>query len=224
MTDLSESMARLIQPWTITIPVNDEHRPQEFPALVDMLAGRVFPDANFNGGSGMPSQRNVLDVKSLDLLTHITDVTRAWLNEWGIPTSKTLSADLRAFWDHLHVLHQSEGVDALTYENLAAYPDVWAVRIWDLIEPPMKHTFRGVECPRCGRARWTTPAGDVTDSILLVWRDGQEPSVECQWEDCVAIWVGEPGLLELGREIGEEVNVEALQEARAARLAGMVTS
>lgn len=206
------------------VTVDTEPQTQEFPPLVDMLAGRVFPDANFNGGSGMPSQRNVLDVKSLDLLTHITDVTRAWLVEWGLGTTKALDADLRAFWDHLHVLHHTDAIDASTYENLAAYPDTWAVRIWDLIEPPMRHTFRGVECPRCGRARWTSPNGDVADSILLLWRDGQEPTVECQWEDCAAIWVGESGLLELGREIGEEVNVEALQEARSARHAGISTT
>lgn len=217
---MNDAMKRLTEPWTITVTLDERARipyagvsVREFPPLIDMLRGHVTPDTGKTmGGANDPSARSVLDIKSLDLLMHIEDVVRAWLGEWRIPTAD-IRDDLRAFWERLEALHRASDIDQIVYEGLAALPDVWAVRIWDLIEPPQRLTLRETACPRCDRAKITNGDGEISDNLLILWRDGQEPTAECQWADCAAIWVGEEGLKALGRELGVEFNIEAIMEA-----------
>lgn len=225
MTELSDGMRRLIEPWTLEVSVDQraripwKHWPSPtHPPLVDMLKLRVAPDANQTGGGGSaPNTRNVLDVKSLDLLMHIQDVTRAWLQEWGVPVAGELKLDLRGFWDRLHTLNRTDSIDEYMFERLASYPDTWAINIWDLIEPPMRISLRGLECPRCGNGKFENENGDTVDNMVIVWRDGQEPTAECQHRECKAIWVGDASLESLGDEAGLEIDIVALREARAAR-------
>ncbi|MEV4777475.1 hypothetical protein [Microbacterium sp. LWH12-1.2] len=214
---MSDGLARLIDPWILTVTVDGAERVQTFPALVDMLRERVVPDGNQNGGGSAVNTRNVLDVKSLDMLENIQDVTRAWLQDWGVTVAGELKLDLRGFWDHLNTLHRTEGIDPYMYERLAAYPDTWAVNIWDLIEPPIRVSLRGLECPRCGKGKIENENGDVVDNLVIVWRDGQEPTAECQVRECAAIWVSDTGLEDLGNEAGLEIDIVALREARLAR-------
>lgn len=221
-------MQRLTEPWTITVTIDEKARipyagvsVREFPPLIDMLRGHVTPDTGKTmGGANDPSSRSVLDVKSLDLLMHIEDVVRAWLGEWRIPTAD-IREDLRAFWERLSALHRADSIDQIVYEGLAAMPDVWAVRIWDLIEPPHRITLRGASCPRCDRAKFSNSDGESADNLLVLWRDGQEPTAECQWDDCSAIWVGESGLKALGRELGEEFNIDAILTVDDTRITTM---
>ena len=213
MTELSEGMHRLINPWHLTITVNNEERAQEFPPLADMLADHVFPNSGKTvGGASAPNTRSVLDVKSLDLLEHITDVTRAWLQEWGVPRAGELKLDLRAFWDRLHALKQSTGVDDPVTDHLAAYPDTWAVNIWDLIEPPVTRPLRNTECPKCGNAKFTNGEGDRADNLLITYRTGHQVTAECRVRECGGVWVGAQGLADLGRELGIEFNAAELEE------------
>lgn len=218
MTELSDGMRRLIEPWTLEVTVDDGARTQHFPPLVDMLRGRVAPDSNQSGGGGSAvNTRNVLDVKSLDLLMNIQDVTRAWLQEWRVPVSGELKLDLRGFWDRLGTLHRTDAIDDTTHEHLTAYPDKWAQLIWDQFETPMRVSLRGLECPKCGQGKYANENGDTVDNLVIIWRDGQEPTAECQWRECAAIWVGDTGLEQLGEDAGLEIDVVALREARTAR-------
>ncbi|WP_341945668.1 hypothetical protein [Microbacterium sp. LWH11-1.2] len=214
---MSDGLAKLIDPWMMVVPVDGGERTQHFPPLVDMLRARVVPDGNQNGGGSAVNTRNVLDVKSLDLLEHIQNVTRAWLQEWRVTVAGELKLDLRGFWDHLHTLHRTEEIDQYMYERLAAYPDAWATSIWDLIEPPIRVSLRGLECTRCGNGKFTNENGDTVDNLIVVWRDGQEPTAECQVRECAAIWVSDTGLEELGNEAGLDIDIVALREARLAR-------
>lgn len=214
---MSDGLARLIDPWTMTVTVDAGERTQHFPPLVDMLRARVVPDGNQNGGASAVNTRNVLDVKSLDLLENIQNVTRAWLQEWGVTVAGELKLDLRGFWDHLDKLRWSDGIDQTTAEHLEAYPDNWARMIWDLIEPPIRVSLRGLECPRCGNGKFENDNGDVVDNLVVVWRDGQEPTAECQVRECAAMWVSDTGLEALGNEAGLEIDIVALREARSAR-------
>lgn len=214
---MSDGLEKLINPWTLTVRVGNEDRNQHFPPLVDMLRARVVPDGNQNGGGSAVNTRNVLDVKSLDLLENIQNVTRAWLQEWRVTVAGELKLDLRGFWDHLHHLHRTDAIDQVMFERLAAYPDAWAVNIWDLIEPPIRVSLRGLECPRCGHAKFENENGDVVDNLTIVWRDGQEPTAECQVRECAAIWVSDTGLEDLGNEAGLDIDIVALREARLSR-------
>ena len=216
MTELSDGMRRLIEPWELEVTVNGGTRKQSFRPLVDILRALVIPSNNAQGGGGAPNTRNLVDAVSLDLLTHIQDVTRAWLQEWGVQTAGELKLDLRGYWDKLDTLRRTGEIDETTYEHLASYPDTWASRIWDLIEPPLRIPLRGSECPKCSRHKWVNDNQDTTDNLIVLWRDGQEVTAECQWSDCAAIWVGETGLIDLGRALGVEVNMEAIEEARRA--------
>lgn len=217
---MNDAMLRLTEPWTITVTIDERARipyagmsVRQFPPLIDMLRGHVTPDTGkTRGGANDPSSRSVLDIKSLDLLMHIEDVVRAWLGEWRIPAAD-IREDLRAFWDRLDTLHRADSIDQVVYEGLAALPDVWAVRIWDLIEPPQRLALREAACPRCDRAKITNADNESADNLLILWRDGQEPTAECQWEDCGAIWVGEAGLKTLGRELGVEFNIKEILTA-----------
>lgn len=221
VTELSDGLARLIEPWTLEVAVADGRRTQHFPPLVDMLRGRVAPDSNQTGGGGSAvNTRNVLDVKSLDLLMNIQDVVRAWLQEWRVPTSGELKLDLRGFWDRLNTLRSTDSIDELTFDHLAAYPDRWAQLIWDLFETPMRVSLRGLKCPRCGNGKYVNENGDTTDNLVIIWRDGQVPTAECQVRDCAAIWVGDVELERLGEDAGLVIDVVALREARNARHAG----
>lgn len=223
---MSAGFARLVEPWTITVSIDEKARipfagvrVREFPPLLDMLHEHITPDTGKTmGGANDPSARSVLDLKSLDLLVHIQDVTRAWLQEWRIPRHEDLKNDLRAFWNHLHALYGSGAIDQITFEHLASYPDTWATNIWDLIEPPLRLPLRGTGCPRCGRGKIMTASDEQADNLLVIWRDGQEPTVECQWSDCAAIWVGESGMIELGRALNISIDIEKIEEARHARI------
>lgn len=223
---MTEGYKRLIEPWTLTITIDEKARvpyagisAREFPALLDMLQGHVIPDTGKTiGGANTPATRSVLDVKSLDLLMHIEDVTEAWLNEWRMPRDGDVKTNMRAFWNHLHTLYATGTIDQAMFEHLQSYPDTWATNIWDLIEPPLRLPMRGSGCPKCGRTKITTTNDEQTDNLLIIWRDNQEPTVECQWADCGAIWVGEPGMIELGRALNMEIDMEKIEEARHARM------
>lgn len=216
MNQLSDGMARLIGPWTLTVTVDNQDRQQHFPPLVDWLAGHVVPDTGKTmGGANDPSSKSVLDIKSLDLLIHIQDVTRAWLQEWGVQGAGELKLDLRGFWDRLQALRNAGGMDDTTFEHLESYPDTWAAKIWDLIEPPMTIPLRRTECPKCGVNKVTNGEGDSTDNLIITFREGHEFTAECRNTECGAVWIGRDGLIELGRAIGVEIDIDALMEVVA---------
>lgn len=221
---MTDGLKRLIEPWTLTVTIDEKARIpyagvsiREFPPLIDMLYRHVTPDTGKTlGGANDPSARSVLDIKSLDMIMHIQDITGAWLQEWRKARTGDLKADLRAFWDQLNALYRTGAIDEMTYEPLAALPDAWAVKVWDLIEPPLRLPLRGSACPRCQRSKITTTGDEEADNLLIIWRDTSQPTVECQWSDCAAIWIGEAGLIELGRALDIEINMEAIDAARHA--------
>lgn len=215
MTALSDGMRRLIGAWTMTVHVGGEERNQHFPPLVDMLQGQLVPGMEGGSGGGLPSTRNVLDVKSLDLLMHIQDVTRAWLQEWGVQGAGELKLDLRGFWDKLHALHNSDALDDTTFEHLASYPDTWAVKVWDLIEPPKTVPLRRTECPKCAADKVANAEGESTDNLIITFRYGHEFTAECRNVECGAVWVGKDGLIELGRSLGTEIDIDTIMEVVA---------
>jgi hypothetical protein len=207
---MTDGFNRLVNEWTLTVDVDGEPRVQAFAPLIDELAAMVNPSKNSRGGGGLPSTRNLLDVKALDLLMHIQDVTRAWLQEWGIPGSKDAKTDLIRFKGMLDNLHHTQTIDTTQWERLTAYPDTWAARIWDLLEPPLQRPLRDSPCPRCGAAKTTNEIGETIDALVLEQRYGQEPTAVCRAGDCTGTWVGEDGLKGLGRELGIEFNTEVM--------------
>lgn len=215
MTELSDGMRRLIEPWQMDVTVGDGVRTQHFPALVDMLRGQLVPGMEGGAGGSSPATRNILDVKSLDLLIHVQDVTRAWLQEWGVQGAGELKLDLRGFWDRLHTLRDSGAMDETTFDHLASYPDTWASKMWDLIEPPKQVPLRTTACPKCEAAKVTNSEGEAADNLLITFRVGHEVTAECRNTDCAAVWVGRDGLLDLGRSIGVEIDVDTLMEVVA---------
>ena len=216
MTELSDGMARLIGPWTLTVTVDDHDRQQHFPALVDWLAGHVVPDTGKTmGGANDPSSKSVLDIKSLDLLIHIQDVTRAWLQEWGVQGAGELKLDLRGFWERLNTLHNTGAMDDTTFEHLASYPDTWAAHVWDLIEPPKTVPLRRTECPKCGVEKVSNAEGESSDNLTITFRVGHEFTAECRNRECAAVWIGVSGLQDLGRSLGIEIDIDTLQQAVA---------
>lgn len=210
-----DGLARLINPWTMTVTVDDTARTQHFPPLVDMLKGQLAPGMEGGSGGGLPSTRNILDVKSLDLLIHIQDVTRAWLQEWEVQGAGELKLDLRGFWERLNALHDSGVMDDTTFEHLASYPDTWAAKVWDLIEPPKQVPLRRTECPKCGADKVTNSEGESTDNLTITFRVGHQFTAECRNTECQAVWIGREGLVELGRAIGVEIDFDTLMEVVA---------
>jgi hypothetical protein len=207
---MSDGFDRLVYYWNLEVDVAGEPHVQTFRPLIEELNDLVRPSNNSRGGGGLPSTRNVIDVKALDLLTHIQDVTRAWLHEWNTASAGTTRDDLILFVDTANTLHTSGALDTPVWERLTSYPDVWAGRIWDLLEPPLQRPLRDSPCPRCGVAKAATEAGESVDAIVLERRYGQEVTAVCRAGDCTAVWVGEEGLKGLGRELGIEFDVSAL--------------
>lgn len=212
---MSDGLAKLIEPWSMTVAVDDVVRTQTFPPLVDMLRGQLAPGMEGGSGGGLASTRNLLDVKSLDLLIHIQDVTRAWLQEWGVQRAGELKLDLLGFWNRLHVLYSSGAMEDTIYEHLASYPDTWAAKVWDLIEPPKVVPLRRAECPKCHAHKFINAEGEASDNLIVTFRVGHEVTAECRFAECGAVWVGRDGLIELGRAIGIEIDVDALMEVVA---------
>lgn len=210
MTELSESMHRLTEAWTLPVVVDGKDAFTEFPPLLDMLTQRVVPDSVVGAGGGLPSTRNVLDVNSLDTLMHIQDVVRAWLREWRRTVGGDTKTDVALFWYWLHVGHSSGQVDDATLERLAAYPDAWATRIWDLVDPPLIRPLRNTECPKCGHTKFINAQGDHVDNLIIRWRPGQEVTAECQWTSCGSVWVGKQGLIDMARAAGIVMNIDEL--------------
>lgn len=207
---MSEGFNRLVNEWTLQVEVAGEPVAQTFRPLIDELTDMVRPSMNSRGGGGLPSTRNLIDVKALDLLTHIQDVTRAWLQEWRVPGTGITRNDLVLFVTAANVLHGSTVIDTPTWERLTSYPDTWASRIWDLLEPPLQRALRNTPCPRCGVAKAANDAGETADVLVLEQRYGQEPTAVCRAGDCTAVWVGAEGLKSLGRELGIEFDTTAL--------------
>lgn len=217
MTELSDGMRRLIEPWTLEVTVDDGTRTQHFPPLVDMLHALVVPSNNSHGGGGAPNTRNLIDPKSIDLLIHIQDVARAWLRSpgWDVQVAGELKLDLRGFWDRLNTLNRTGDISEMEFENLVSYPDTWAAKIWDLIEPPKQIPLRTTECPKCESAKVVNREGESSDNLLITFRVGHEFTAECRNPDCGALWIGRDGLIELGRSIGIEIDVDAIMEVVA---------
>lgn len=212
---MSDGLNRLIDPWMMTVPVDGGVRTQHFPPLVDWLAALVTPSNNSRGGGGSPATRNIADFGALDLKTHIEDVTWAWLEEWDVRRAGELKLDLRGYWDKLTTLHTSGAMDDDTYEHLASYPDTWAAKIWDLIEPPKQVPLRSSECPKCGESKMVNQDGESSDNLLITLRVGHELTAECRNRECAAVWIGREGLVELGRAIGVEIDFDTLMEVVA---------
>lgn len=212
---MSDGLAKLIDPWVMTVTVDGGERTQHFPPLIDWLAALVTPSNNSHGGGGSPATRNLVDAIALDLMIHIQDVTRAWLQEWGVKVAGELKLDLRGYWDKLTSLHTSGAMDNDTYEHLASYPDTWAAKVWDLIEPPKQVPLRSSECPKCGEDKVINQEGETSDNLLITVRVGHQITAECRNRECAAVWIGREGLVELGRAIGVEIDFDTLMEVVA---------
>jgi hypothetical protein len=207
---MTDGFNRLVNEWTLRVEADGGPVDQVFQPLIDELAALVNPSKNSRGGGGLPSTRNILDVKALDLLMHIQDVTRAWLQEWGVKSFRSDRINIRLFVAHADALHSAGTLDTADWERLSAYPDTWAARIWDLLEPPMQRPLRDSPCPRCGTAKTTNELGETIDALVLEQRYGQSPTAVCRAGECTGTWVGEGGLKSLGRELGIEFNTDAL--------------
>jgi hypothetical protein len=207
---MSDGFTRLVHEWTLQVDVAGEPRTQTFRPLIDELTDMVRPSMNARGGGGLPSTRNLIDVKALDLLTHIQDVTRAWLNEWQVPSEGSIRLDIMRFRLRAESLHHTGVIETADWERLTSYPDTWASRIWDLLEPPLQRPLRDSPCPRCGVAKTANEGGETMDALVLEQRYGQEPTAVCRAGDCTAVWVGAEGLKSLGRELGIEFDTSAL--------------
>lgn len=212
MTDIPEAVHRLTEPWTTVVRVGGRFQAQDFPPLLDMLAQMVTPSKNSRGGGGEASTRSVLDVKALDLLMVIQDVSRSWLYNWSTPVTKDARVDVGRFWARLQTLHTSGAIADGEYTRLTRYPDAWAAQIWDLIEPPMQVPLRGVSCPECDRAVWVNDEEEQSPALLVSYREGGSVQAECRWRSCGFIAVGDRALLELGYHAGATVDAEALKE------------
>jgi hypothetical protein len=208
---MSDGFNRLVNEWSLEVEVAGEPRIQTFRPLIDELTDMVRPSMNARGGGGLPSTRNLIDVKALDLLTHIQDVTRAWLNEWGLPGRGSTRMDITRFVYRANMLHYNGTIETGDWERLTSYPDTWASRIWDLLEPPLQRPLRDSPCPRCGVAKAANEGGETVDVLVLEQRYGQEPTAVCRAGDCTAVWVGAEGLKSLGRELGIEFDTSVLE-------------
>lgn len=208
---MTDGYERLVNPWSLQVETGNGTVTQPFRPLIDELTDLVRPSNNSRGGGGLASTRNLVDVKALDLLSLIQDVTRAWLSEWGVNGSGSTRGDIIAFHDRANTLHRADVIDTTVWERLTAYPETWALRIWDILEPPLLRPLRDAECPRCGQRKARTDAGETVDAIVLERRYGQEVSAVCRADGCTAVWVGEDGLKSLGRELGIEFNTGALE-------------
>ena len=214
MTELSEAMSRLIEPWTLTITANNETRTQKFPPLVDMLTAMITPSSGGTvGGANDPASRSVVNITALDLLGNIQDITGAWLKEWGVTRAGETKLDLRGFWDRLDTLKRTGLIDDTMHDRLVVMPDKWAMRIWDQVEPPLARPLREAPCPDCGVDKVTNEDGSRDENLILTYRRGQEVTVECRNPECRKVWVGFGELRRLGASLGIVFNEDAFNEA-----------
>lgn len=213
MTVLNEHIDKLINPWTMVLTAKEagSHRPQDFPPMMDMLRTLVRPNMERTGGGSSPATRNLVDTTALTLLMHIEDVTRAWLVQWGVKVSGEIKLDLRGYNDRLDALWRTDAITQTEYTRLLSYPETWAGKIWDILEPPLQVTLKEAECPNCGRAKWINENDDHVDNLIVSYRDGGEVQAECRWNDCNGFWAGTRALRELGFHVGATVDDDALR-------------
>src|SRR5690606_9573612 len=111
-----------------------------------------------------------------------------------------------------NTLHDTGALDDDTFEHLASYPDTWATKIWDLIEPPQQVPVRRTECPKCGESKVTNGEGEVSDNLTITIRPGSPFVTECRNRECAAVWIGRDGLIDLGRATGQEMDFDTIAE------------
>lgn len=215
MNDVSYAVHRLTETWTKVLP-EAGYRSTDFPPLIDILQDLVTPNAGRTvGGASAPSQRNVLDVKALDLLMGVEDVVGAWLYEWNTPLSRgqdSLRVRVAVFAKLLDVRWQSGGITEQAYNHLSSALIRWAGQIWDLVEPPLQVPLRDASCPECGRAKWVNENEEVTDALLVSYRDGGDVQAQCRWASCTFLATGPRALLELGFHVGAERDDDTLRD------------
>lgn len=204
----------MTEPWTKVLS-EAGYRTTKFPPLLVMLSDMVAPSKNSKGGGGDASTRNILDVKALDLLMSIQDTVGAWLYEWNTPLEKgqdALIIRVRVFAKLLDVRWRTGGLTESQYTHLSGGLERWAAQIWDLVEPPLQVPLRGVSCPECGRAKWVNDDEELSDALLVSFRDGGEVQAECRWRSCAFVAVGGRALLELGYHANATVDEDTLRD------------
>jgi hypothetical protein len=214
---MTESVHKLTEPWTLVLTPREagEYRAQDFPPLLDMLAGLVTPNSGrTRGGVNDPSTRSVVDVKALDLLVGIQDVVGAWSVEFRVQGFTGLSlvtqtarvaAAIDTAWRTGQLLEHD-------YTRRLNMFDRWAAQVWDLVEPPLTVPLREATCPECGRSKWANENDEWVDNLLVSFRDGGDVQAECRWVSCTFLAVGPRALRDLGFHVGATVDDDTLKE------------
>lgn len=185
------------------------------PSPLARLAAAVASSTG-SGGRRSGSDRwamNVLDSDALHQAAQIRAAITDWCRRDGVPVTRDLVRDLRAWSDGVAVA-QAAGVGDPARQTviIAARVDrlrAWARAIEAKLDPPRRVELR-FACPVCGRADWENADGAMAPFPLVVeYHDygtaqAVEPRALCR--ACRTEWDGLQAIEELGDELGELVS------------------
>jgi len=182
------------------------HTAEHLP-LLHQLRDAVNPSSNTAAGSSsLASTRNLVDSDALYRYSLITAAIGDWCRIIGVVPTRTPHRDPVTDLRQWYIAYERTGDDGEWYTRELVK---WANVIRNLVDRMVERfPVRGVTCPVCKSATFTTDDGEqVMFPILIEYRrpkDGEHirPKAICRNTDCGATWEGEEAIAELREEVG----------------------
>lgn len=128
--------------------------------------------------------------------------------------NRSPEVNLLAWWAVFSAAAAQDQTTLLMHEVAAEKLESFSARIIAYFNRPTEKDL-DVACPACGLVRVTTGEGEeqVENFALTVTvRPGKDLVVVCR--SCKTKWVGDTEVINLGRQVGVELDVDAIREAR----------
>lgn len=216
-TDTQNALDALTRPWTDVLSPREsgtgKYVPIDYEPLLDMLKQAIGSSlGRTSAGRSPDAERSLLNLKAFQLWEHIDGTVRAWWRE----VSKEKCPDelkdaLNRLSGILDALHASHQIETARFEHITAQFPRWQQRIWELFDPPITKELIGA-CPECGVTEHVAADGGRTSNLVTYYWKGLDPEAKCQNPECGARWRGEFELINLGRILGADMDVDTLRE------------
>jgi len=187
----------------------DRYRNVKQDALLGQIRDAMYGDlGRTSSGRSSGADRSILVLEAFSLYEDITGRVEGWHRKLtGERKRATAEETLRAWYRAFNAGENTPDRVEHAVLELTRFAD----RIRQFFDAPRTKEIIGA-CPveECGYEYSINGEGITSTALYAVYREGDEPYVECR--RCGAVWSGNSTLLQLGRYLGATVNEDELRE------------